>query len=282
VDACQLRLDRAALRAYGERGFVVMLTGSKFFTGPPFAGALLVPRAIAERVRASKRALEGLAAYSTGDAWPRAWRHVPASLESARNLGLLLRWEAALWEIRVFRAVPAARAHATLSRFGETIARAIAERPHLGLLPTPPLQRPDAGDGTWDALATIFTFTVRRPDGTLAPLAALRELYDWLNQDVSTCLPDDATARERHVAAKRCHIGQPIALGQAGGVELAVLRISGGARLVSGVAFDPGLGETEESRLAQELGDARLVFEKIDLVLAHWARIAERFVPRPE
>ena len=59
----------------------------------------------------------------------------------------------------------------------------------------------------WDGLQTIFTFTVTRTigEGTSrrANLAELRTLYDWLNRDVSTCLPGTATADER-VASARC------------------------------------------------------------------------------
>ena len=47
VDACQMRLGRARLRKYLDRGYMVLITGSKFFTGPPFSGALLVPSALA-------------------------------------------------------------------------------------------------------------------------------------------------------------------------------------------------------------------------------------------
>ena len=43
VDACQMRLGRPRLRNYLDRGCIVIVTGSKFFTGPPFSGALLVP-----------------------------------------------------------------------------------------------------------------------------------------------------------------------------------------------------------------------------------------------
>jgi hypothetical protein len=46
VDACQARLGRSALRWYLDQGFLVLITGSKFFTGPPLSGALLVPEAL--------------------------------------------------------------------------------------------------------------------------------------------------------------------------------------------------------------------------------------------
>nr|WP_243444429.1 hypothetical protein [Acetobacter persici] len=45
VDACQARLMPERVQAYLSRGWAVMVTGSKFFTGPPFCGALLLPEA---------------------------------------------------------------------------------------------------------------------------------------------------------------------------------------------------------------------------------------------
>ncbi|MET4220546.1 hypothetical protein ACVWWG_008813 [Bradyrhizobium sp. LB7.2] len=42
VDARQVRLGRRRLRSYLDRGYMVLTTGSKFFGGPAFSGALLV------------------------------------------------------------------------------------------------------------------------------------------------------------------------------------------------------------------------------------------------
>ncbi len=44
VDAAQGRFSRRGLREALRKDYLVMLTGSKFYGGPPFAGALLVPR----------------------------------------------------------------------------------------------------------------------------------------------------------------------------------------------------------------------------------------------
>ena len=43
IDACQMRIGRLQLNDYLARGYLVMVTGSKFFTGPAFSGALLLP-----------------------------------------------------------------------------------------------------------------------------------------------------------------------------------------------------------------------------------------------
>lgn len=43
VDACQARIAPATVRRYLRLGWPVIVTGSKFFGGPPFSGAVLVP-----------------------------------------------------------------------------------------------------------------------------------------------------------------------------------------------------------------------------------------------
>lgn len=45
VDACQARVSYARLRQYLQRGWPVLITGSKFYGGPAFSGAVLFPSA---------------------------------------------------------------------------------------------------------------------------------------------------------------------------------------------------------------------------------------------
>ena len=37
-----------------------------------------------------------------------------------------------------------------------------------------------------------------------------------------------------------------------------------------GVTFDPALGASPDERLRREIDDARLVFQKIGLIVEHW------------
>ncbi|MEG8007453.1 hypothetical protein U2444_14740, partial [Listeria monocytogenes] len=87
VDACQMRVPPERLRACLEAGWMVLLTGSKFFGGPAFAGALLVPAGIAARAPGLAPLPSGLARYFTRPEWPRAWAHVAAHLPERANLG---------------------------------------------------------------------------------------------------------------------------------------------------------------------------------------------------
>ena len=106
IDACQARLGRGRLRWYLDRGFLVLITGSKFFTGAPFSGALLVPPNLVDRCAALDDAPDGLGAYTGQSDWPRRFVGIRAALPVQINLGSLLRWASALKEIHDYYAVP--------------------------------------------------------------------------------------------------------------------------------------------------------------------------------
>jgi len=259
VDACQTRLSAESLRAYLALDAVVLVTGSKFFTGPPFSGAAILPGGIAARLR-DRRLPAGLEAYFGQDEFYAGCR-AASGLAAGGNYGLALRWHAALAEMRAFARVPELPRAEILAGFGETVRSAIDGNPALALLPAPAIAR---GAG-WERLPSIFTFSVRAPHAPgrcLTPVEA-RALYLWLNTDLSGLLPGEP------VAGRICHIGQPVPLPQPGGEGLqGVLRVSAGARLISGEPSHAGLDPA--ARLAREYADVLTVFAKIGLLLRNW------------
>jgi len=97
VDASQLRLSRESVARYLGHGFMVIVTGSKFFTGPPFAGALLVPPSIGGRGLLGLAALPGgYNAYTERHCWPDAWESWCRPMGGEPNIGLLMRWWSSL------------------------------------------------------------------------------------------------------------------------------------------------------------------------------------------
>lgn len=280
VDACQARLSAAAVRDYVDRGFMVLLTGSKFFTGPPFAGALLLPESFARRLAGPRALPAGLGDYFGRWDWPEQ-AHACRDLPPDGNVGLAHRWAAALAEMAAFAAVGEAEAAAVLRHFGDSMRRAIAANPDLVLQDTPAPSRRTRPYG-WDTLPTIFAFALLDDgaSGRRRPLdpAMARQVYDYLNSDVAMALPRDATRAERALASLRCHLGQPVALVAADGAKIGALRLCAGARLVSG---EPSRAALEgAARLASEIADACAALEKISLILRHFAAIRAAD-PRP-
>ena len=229
VDACQFRIAPSTLRAYLELGFMVALTGSKFVTGPPFSGALLIPAAVANRLRG--RPLPGaLSAYSTQADWPENWdtSGLPGNVA---NFGLLLRWEAAIEELRAFRSVPEAEVANFLQEFALAIRKRLADDPVFEPLPVPALDRfPLIGATGWDHIQTIFPFLLFHPPTEAGKLPLSREE----TTQIYRLLPIDLGDRydSSRIAALRCQLGQPVACGKRGGMPVSALRLCASARLV--------------------------------------------------
>ncbi|HTW25895.1 MAG TPA: hypothetical protein VME92_02110 [Acetobacteraceae bacterium] len=267
VDACQARLGPARVAAYLESGWMVLVTGSKFFTGPPFCGAVLLPPAIATRLP-GEALPRGLHAYTARPDWPD---DAPAArgLDPAGNLGCALRWQAALAEMHAFAAIAPAERLAILQSFTGRVGAAIAANPDLLPVTVPPLRRPPTDDA-WDETGTILSFALRRPDtGARLDVGPARQVYHWLNADLAPALADLATA-ERALAARRFHIGQPVPLRDTAG-PFGALRVSAGARLVSG---EPSLAHLPPAeRLEREIADACAVLAKISLILRQFERL---------
>jgi hypothetical protein len=221
IDACQFRIAPATLRAYLEQGFMLALTGSKFVTGPTFAGALFLPSAVTHRLRAQPLP-PALSSYSARAEWPDDWRHADI-FDNVANFGLLLRWEASLEELRAFRAVPEADVTRFLVAFADAINNRLQNCPFFEPLSVPQLGRqPLTCMNNWDQYQTIFPFLLYHPAANSASSPLNREqtlqIYRLLRADLGDGL--------------RCQLGQPVACGTRNGISVSALRICASARLV--------------------------------------------------
>jgi hypothetical protein len=263
VDACQMRLGRGRMRAYLERGYMVLITGSKFFGGPAFSGALLLPAALSRPlVKKSVKIAPGLLDYTSRSDWPKTYKPPRGRLESRANLGQWLRWEAALDEMAAYYAVPDAFRVQAIKALGEGIEDLI--KLSSWLHPAGRLAEAVADADEEFAEATIFPFTVRGPDG---PLGAekCRLLYRALRNDMSGLIGNSIADRE--VAARHCLLGQPVRIERDGYEPIAVLRLCIGARLIT----DAWSSDAASARhnIEQELDRIASVVAKIELLLAH-------------
>ena len=213
VDACQFRMAASTLKAYLEYGFLVALTGSKFVTGPAFSGALLIPKAV--------RRLKIPASPAASSRFEGPDRMQPGIRNEGTNRGPLLRWEAALAELRAFRRIPEAWVERFLREFAGRINDRLQTDPDFESLPVPALDRLAlTGRSGWDAIQTIFPFRLRRKGRRLGPQETGR---------IHALLREDLSRHSSHPAASlRCSLGQPVSCGEDG----SALRLCAGARLV--------------------------------------------------
>lgn len=206
VDACQFRIAPATLRAYLRQDFMVAITGSKFLTGPAFSAALMLPEGYAQRV------------------------------EDCKDLGLLLRWEAALVEHRRFCALEQSQVIRIMENFAQVVRQRLAEDQRFELLPEPLLdRRPLLTEESWDRLPSIFSFVLyHRKDRPLTREETQRvySLLQLSDMDV--------------IDGRRCQLGQPVAIGKG----VSALRFTLSARLISDAILPKGMDKLKDDALA--------------------------------
>ncbi|CAN5402390.1 hypothetical protein BH11PSE11_BH11PSE11_14780 [soil metagenome] len=232
VDACQFRIAPATLRAYLEHDCMVALTGSKFVTGPAFSGALLIPAAAASRLR-HRVMPRAMSAYSTRAEWPRNWE-ASAWLDDIENFGLLLRWEAALAELKAFRLVPENVVSQVARAFADAVIKRLNEDPAFEALPTTSINRRHLIDtDSWDRIPTIFPFLLLRRDHGQARRLLTREQTQAVYQTQQSGLFGNSSPS---LAGMHCQLGQPVACGDRDGVAIAALRLCLSSRMISEAA----------------------------------------------
>jgi len=217
VDACQLRVAPETVRAYLARGCLVAVTGSKFIAGPIFSGALLVPAAEAAALK-TVAVDASLGDYSGRGDWPVDWRAAEA-LPDRPNIGLLLRWQAALAELEaMLDHHPLKRGWVTL-RFADAVESRLRSDPRFQTIDTRRLDRSALAIGdSYDCVPTIFPFLLRT-QGRLLDSAAMSSIYQWL--------------AKRDAGRPPVRLGQPVALGQRAGQSVSALRLCLSAPLVT-------------------------------------------------
>jgi hypothetical protein len=252
VDACQLRCPADRLRSDLDRGFMVLITGSKFAGGPPLSGALLLPEAIAIGLRSAPLPPEGLADYSARLDWPERLQTTFArDMTTTANLGVGLRWTAALAELRRFATVDQPLQERFFERFEREVRLRASMTPRVALL----------GDGA-HGIATnpsIVPLAVMRAGGGFMPAAEAAKVQAALRTAIAKGGMQGAASRLRRII----HVGQPVQLG-----PRAVLRVCASAPQINSVAAQVAQGAVFEDAFAPISCDLQALFAKLGDVLS--------------
>jgi hypothetical protein len=270
VDACQMRLGRGRLRSYLDRGYLVLITGSKFFGGPAFSGALLIPTGLARSLDQTETIAPGLFDYASRSDWPKRWARLRSRFASRQNLGQWLRWEAALEEIGAYYQVPGAFRTWAVRELSAGLESLIALSPSLRPVGSGLVEFaatiPGAGDEEF-AAATILPFTIHTSRGPLSATDG-RRLYCALTEDLGGAIA--GSVPDRQLAARRCLVGQPVVLERCGEDPIGVLRLCVGARHVTGMwSADAAVAQRN---LLHELDRAASVVGKLEWLLGRAGR----------
>ncbi len=270
VDAAQMRIDQQRVAAHLDAGRMIIVTGSKFFGGPPFSGAVLVPAVLAERLRGDHPCPAGLDDYLSRSDVPASMPALRAVARPEPNLGLLARWVAALSEMQSFHNASWQIRDEVLRRLAAGVRRTIDAAPHVTLVESPYTHFPEVDRRGLTDLPTIFTFLVHHPSGGFLDFDDAKAAQHLLAHDLTTTLSSEGVHHQ--VACRSFHIGQPVRLHRVEGRWMAGLRLAIGAATLSQIVFDHTRGASWQDRIERELSDVRDALDKLALVTAHVVR----------
>ena len=249
VDAAQGRLGESfgtvSISQLVRWGCIVNFTGSKFFGGPPFSAALIVPRLL--RVHERTRGLPlSFGSYFSRAEMPKSWTAIRQSMDSWINIPAIVRWTAAIAEIRAFESVPRQQRQEIMRGFERSAMSRISEQAELQLLPPFEHGLSDWADPESHVASTVISFGVHAGSNRTRRLDrhSLAAIHRALNCEQQS-LP--------------VQLGQPVAIAP----EYCVLRIALGAPLLVRIAQDQTLGPDLTTRLNWLDGKLRTTAERI-------------------
>ncbi len=268
VDGSQLRLDPIDIRTYLNKGYIVTITGSKYFTGPPYAGALIIPKNVSESINAVKITIpEGLTQYYNHSDWPTSW-FCSKDLPDGFNYGSSMRWNAAIVEMDRYYKTPILYRNLGIEMFCNFVEESIKEAPFLE-----PLFGDETKINTYNSekfglrnIRTIFPFFILKNNEVLA-IDQVKKLYILLNSDISDQF-EEASLEIIRLAAQKCHIGQAVSVKYGNDFQSAVLRISLGARVISESWVNRDISLYFRNIEAQ-MNQITVIIKKIELILSN-------------
>jgi hypothetical protein len=260
------------LRTYLSKGYMVIVTASKFYGAPPFCGALLVPPEFEPDGPFSFP--DGFTDFFCRESLPPSWEGAVERLPDRPNLGLLLRWNAGIAEMEAYYRAPGDRRLRVLRFFEKRVPEILSQCSLVELLNVPHPVVDDSAERLLESKTTVFSIAVS-PDGRRLDKPELAKWVRWLNIDLSDRLPESVSLTDRLVAARCFHIGQPVIVGGHGRERPdAIIRIALGGVLITDISIaGPELDDVE--RALSDLDDRlRELCRKIELIHEHQATLS--------
>ena len=266
VDAAQLRLDPTDIQNYLNKGYIVSITGSKYFTGPPYSGALILPESVSKLIHSVKNTLpEGLTKYYHHSDWPTSW-FCSKDLSDGFNYGSYMRWNAAIVEMERYYKTPILYRNMGIEMFCNFVEDSIKEATFLE-----PLYGNKTKTNSYNSkefgirnIRTIFPFFILKNKEVLS-VDHVKKLYLLLNTDLSDQFKDSPLEIIR-LAAQKCHIGQAVNVKYGNDIQSAILRISLGARVISESWVNRDISIYFRN-IELQMNQITVIIKKIELIL---------------
>ena len=255
VDAAQGRTDRSLYRSALQRGCLVSTTGSKFFGGPPFSGALLVP----EPMRPTERALHKLPAafdrYFTAAEMPESWTSIRSHLSGRLNVGAMLRWVAASHEINRYYRLSKPTRESIVREFAAAVRQTFESSDRCELVRA---DRYVSDDEPFQSTPTVFGLRLMNGSRSL-DRSELKRIHSKLNRATNA-----SSELNSGVVPEKFHLGQPVQIGD----DSYILRIAIGSPLVVDIATNDALGDSIGDRIEWMAGCINRLRIKLNLLLS--------------
>ncbi|GAA3643120.1 hypothetical protein [Flavivirga jejuensis] len=268
VDGSQLRLDPKDIQNYLNKGYIVTITGSKYFTGPPYSGALILPKSVSKSINSLKKTLpEGLTNYYNHSDWPTSW-FCSKDLSDGFNYGSYMRWNAAITEMDRYYKTPILYRNLGIEMFCNFVEDSIKDSTFLE-----PLFENETKINTYNSEAfglrnirTIFPFFILKNNNALT-VDNVKKLYVLLNSDISDKFEGSSFETIR-LAAQKCHTGQAVNVKYGNDFQSAVLRISLGARVISESWVNRDISIYFRN-IETQMNQVTVIIKKIELILSN-------------
>ncbi|MGO4821171.1 MULTISPECIES: hypothetical protein [unclassified Flavobacterium] len=268
VDGSQLRLDPKDIQNYLNKGYIVTVTGSKFFTGPPYCGALILPKNVNKLIHSIKNTLpKGLTQYYNHSDWPASW-FCSSDLSDGYNYGSYMRWNAAVVEMDRYYKTPILYRNMGIEMFCNFVEDSIQDASFLQ-----PIYGNEAKTNSYNSkefgirnIRTIFPFFILKDNQALS-VDKVKKLYTLLNSDLSKQFEDSSIEIIR-LAAQKCHIGQAVNVKYTNEIESAILRISLGSRVISESWVNRDISLFFRN-IELQMNQITITIKKIELILSN-------------
>jgi len=268
VDGSQLRLDPKDISGYIDKGYIITITGSKYYTGPPYAGALIIPKEVGKIKELKNETLpKGLTDYYNYSDWPKSWT-CATKLSEGFNYGASMRWKAAIVEMKRYYKTPTLYRNLGIEMFCNYVEESIKEASFLEQLFDEEFQIHSESNKYFSIknIRTIFPFFIKKGN-TVLDEENVKKLYLLLNSDLSEYYQGTSLETLR-VASQKCHIGQAVKVLHKSNKQSAILRISLGARVISESWRDRDVSIFFSS-IEDQMNQVTVIIKKIELIVNH-------------
>ena len=171
VDICQLRTPTKLINKLIEQNCMILITGSKFYQAPPFCGALLVPKTITKKLHdVNSETLKPFKRFFSASDIPNSLPWLKKHFNEHNNLGLLLRWNAAIYEMQQLNKIKTSEVIKTVEKWHETVVTEMDKYPDLFEL-MPQASRTNQ---------SIIPFRLKNKDGNYITEGQLKDFYEHL------------------------------------------------------------------------------------------------------